>query len=104
MKKSDEAIVEKSANKGERSLAEPMERRASPRGETGEAQHVPDESRGSVTRQTQSRRVHWRTGYGSLSNRNRGGGLTALLHHVTVDALREAYGELKRWAAPAWTA
>ena len=26
--------------------------------------------------------------------------LTALLHHITVDALRKAYGELKRWAAP----
>ena len=50
MKKSDEAIVaEKSANKGERSLAEPMERRASPEGKPGGQNTCWTQSRGSVT-------------------------------------------------------
>ena len=93
MKKSDEAIVaEKSANKGERSLAEPMERRASPEGKPGGQNTCRTQSRGSVTQAADRIRQ-----FVKQEPRRR---LTALLHHVTVDALREAYGELKRWAAP----
>ena len=93
MKKSDEAVVaEKSANKGERSPAEPRERRASPEGKPG----------GQSTRRTQSRESVSQAAdrirqYVKQEPRGR---LTALLHHITVDALREAYGDLKRWAAP----
>ena len=43
MQKSDSGIVAvKSANKGERSPAEPMERKDRARGEFGRPKHVPD--------------------------------------------------------------
>ena len=91
MKKSDEAIVEeKPANKGPDSRRSRCERRAIP--EAGKPKHATGRRAGGAC----PRR---RTGYGS-SSREPKSRLTALLHHITVDALRKAYGELKRWAAP----
>ena len=89
MKKSDSAIVAvKSANKGASVPAEPMEPRAEPKGNlesqsTRRAQdresvsHAADRIRQFVQREPQER-------------------LTALLHHVTVDALRWAFFDLKK--------
>ena len=89
MKKSDSAIVAvKSTNKGASVPAEPMEPRAEPKGNlesqsTRRAQdresvsHAADRIRQFVQREPQER-------------------LTALLHHVTVDALRWAFFDLKK--------
>ena len=41
-----------------------------------------------------------RSGYGSSSREIQGERLTALLHHITPEALRDAYLALKRDAAP----
>ena len=93
MKKSDEVIVAgKPANKGERCLAEPVERRASPEGKPESQSTHRTQSRGSVSQAADRIRQ-----FIEQEPRRR---LTALLHHITVDALRKAYGELKRRAAP----
>lgn len=89
--KSDPAIVAgKSANKGARASAEPMERRAGAEENTVERGTPRTPGRTSVSpgldrvrqaaRETQEK-------------------LTALLHHVTVDLLRSAYGWLAKDAA-----
>ena len=92
VEKSDSAIVAvKSANKGERSLAESMERRAEPKGNPG----------GQSTRRTQGResvsqaidRIR------QFVEREPQERLTWLVHHLTVDALRWAFFALKRNAA-----
>ena len=92
MEKSDSVIVAvKSANNGTLVPAEPMERRTEPKGKlesqsTRRAQHresvsqAADRIRQFVQREPRER-------------------LTALLHHVTVDALRWAFFELKKDAA-----
>lgn len=93
MKKSDEAIVvEKPANKGERFPAESVERRALPEGKPESQSTRRTQSRGSVSQAADRIR--------EFIEREPKSRLTALLHHITVDALRKAYGELKRWAAP----
>ena len=93
MKKSDEAIVvEKPANKGERSPAESVERRALPEGKPESQSTRRTQSRGSVSQAADRIR--------EFIEREPKSRLTALLHHITADALRKAYGELKRWAAP----
>ena len=95
MKKSDEAIVaEKSANKGGAILGGADGAKGLTRGENREAK----------TRAGRRAGEAWTQAAGPdtavCQNRKPRRRLTALLHHVTVDALREAYGELKRWAAP----
>ena len=94
MKKSDEAIVAfwKPANKGERFPAESVERRASPEGKPESQSTRRTQRRGSVSQAADRIR--------EFIEREPKSRLTALLHHITVDALRKAYGELKRWAAP----
>ena len=93
MKKSDEAIVvEKPANKGERIPAESVERRALPEGKPESQSTRRTQRRGSVSQAADRIR--------EFIEREPKSRLTALLHHITVDALRKAYGELKRWAAP----
>ena len=89
MKKSDSAIVAvKSANKGASVPAEPMEPRAEPKGnlesqsirraqDRESVSHAADRIRQFVQQEPQER-------------------LTALLHHVTVDALRWAFFDLKK--------
>ena len=92
MEKSDSVIVAvKSANKGTSVPAESMERRTEPKGNPeGQSMrraqhresvsHAADRIRQFVQREPRER-------------------LTALLHHVTVDALRWAFFELKKNAA-----
>ena len=93
MKKSDEAIVvEKPANKGERFPAESVERRALPEGKPESQSTRRTQRRGSVSQAADRIR--------EFIEREPKSRLTALLHRITVDALRKAYGELKRWAAP----
>ena len=93
MEKSDSGIVAvKSANKGTAVPAEPMERRTEPEGDL-ESQS---------TRQTQD----WESVSQAADRirrfvqREPRGRLTTLLHHVTVDALRGSFFELKKNAAP----
>ena len=91
-KQSDSAIVAmKSANKGPRGPAEPMERRA------GTERNPRRES----TRRTQSRESVSQAAerIRQTATRKPREKLTALLHHVTPDALRWAFHALKRDAA-----
>ena len=93
MEKSDSGIVAvKSANKGTPVPAESMERRTEPEGNSGSQSTRRTQSRESVTQAADRIRQ-----FVQREPRER---LTALLHHVTVDALRWAYFELKKDAAP----
>ena len=92
MEKSDPAIVaEKPTNKGTRVPAESVEPRAGPEGNPGSQSTRRTQGRGSVSQAAERIRQFVRQ-----EPRER---LTALLHHVTVDALRWAFFELKRNAA-----
>ena len=92
MKKSDAAIVAvKPANKGERSPAEPGERRAAPEGNPDDQSTLLTLSGIGVSQAIGRIRQ-----YVEREPRER---LTALLHHVTVDALRWAFYGLKPKAA-----
>jgi RNA-directed DNA polymerase len=91
--KSDPAIVAlKPANKAERSVAEPGEPRAGTKGNAGQQSTGRAQDRESVSqalariRQTARQRKKER--------------FTALLHHVSVDLLRQAFFEIKKDAAP----
>ena len=92
MEKSDSAIVAmKPTNKGTQVPAEPVEPRAEPKGNL----------EGQSTRRTQDRESVSQAAdrirqFVQREPRER---LTALLHHVTADALRWAFYELKRNAA-----
>ena len=90
---SDEQVVPaKGSNKGEQSPAESVEGSCSTKGNIDEAR----------TRRTQGReRVS--QGLGGVREAARGDKkrkFTALLHHVTVDLLRDSYHSLKKRAAP----
>ena len=92
MEKSDSAIVAmKSANKGVVVPAEPMEPRAEPKGNP----------RGQSTRRAQDRESVSQAAerIRQFVQREPQARLTTLLHHVTVDALRWAFFELKRNAS-----
>ena len=92
MEKSDSVVVAvKSTNKGTRVPAEPMEPRTEPKGNPG----------GQSTRRTQCRESAPQAAerIRQFVRREPRERLTALLHHVTVDALRWAFFELKRDAA-----
>jgi len=92
MEKSDSAIVAvKSANKGASAPAEPVEPRAGPEGNPG----------GQSTRRTQDRESVSQAAnrIRQFVQRERKVRPTTLLHHVTVDALRWAFFELKKNAA-----
>ena len=92
MEKSDSAIVaEKSANKGTSVPAESMEPRAEPKGNPGSQSTRRAQDRESVSQAADRIRQ-----FVQREPRER---LTALLHHVTVDALRWAFFELKKDAA-----
>jgi RNA-directed DNA polymerase len=91
--KSDLAIVAtKPANKAERSAAEPGEPRAGTKGNAGQQSTGRAQDRESVSqalariRQTARQRKKER--------------FTTLLHHVSVDLLRQAFFEIKKDAAP----
>ncbi len=92
MEKSDSAIVAvKPANKGASASAEPVEPRAEPKGNP----------EGQSTRRTQNRESVSQAAdrIRQFVQRERKVRLTTLLHHVTVDALRWAFFELKKNAA-----
>ena len=92
MEKSDSAVVAaKSANKGTSVPAEPMEPRAEPEGNPGSQSARRTQGRESASQAADRIRRFVRQ-----EPRER---LTALLHHVTVEALRQAFFELKRDAA-----
>ncbi len=92
MEKSDSVILaEKSANKGAVVPAESMERRTEPKGNPGSQSTRRAQDRESVTQAADRIRQ-----FVQREPRER---LTALLHHVTVDALRWAFFELKKDAA-----
>ena len=93
MEKTDSAVVAaKSANKGASAPAEPMERRAEPEGNPGSQSARRTQCRGSASQAADRIR--------QVVQREPRERLTALFHHVTVDALHRAFFELKRDAAP----
>ncbi|MGH8829647.1 MAG: group II intron reverse transcriptase/maturase [Polaromonas sp.] len=91
--KSDLAIVAmKPANKAGQPVAEWAEPRAGTKGNTGQPHTRRTQSRGSVS-QGLDRVRH-------AARQRKKEKFTALLHHVTVDLLRESFLALKRRAAP----
>ncbi len=91
---SDDGVVPvKSANNaGQEAATEPMEGRPSTKGNTLQAATPRTRSRTSVSIALQRVR--------EVARRERSARFTALLHHVTVDLLRESFHALKRSAAP----
>lgn len=91
--KSDSAIVAvKSANKAERSVAERMEPRAGTKGNTNHPRMRRTQCRASMSPGVERVR--------KAAKQRKKEKLTALLHHVTVDLLRESFRALKRRASP----
>jgi hypothetical protein len=91
--KSDEAIVAgKPANKAERSATEPVERRAEAKGNASQPSTGRMQSRGAVSQGLERIR--------QAAREKKKERFTALLHHISVDLLGEAFGELKQNAAP----
>jgi group II intron reverse transcriptase/maturase len=91
--KSDSAIrAKKPANKVASAAAEWVEQRAGTKGNTGQAHTRRTQSRGSVSQGLDRVR--------NAARQRKKEKFTALLHHVTVDLLRESFLALKRQAAP----
>ena len=91
--KSDSAIrAKKPANKAGQPAAEWVEQRAGTKGNTGQPHTRRTQSRGSVSQGLERVR--------QAARQRKKERFTALLHHVTVDLLREAFYALKRKAAP----
>ena len=91
--KSDEAIVAgKPMNKAERSAAESVERRAEAEGNASQFSTDRIQSREDVSQGLERIRQAARE-----REKER---FTSLLHHVSAALLRQAFGELKRNAAP----
>ena len=90
---SDEQIVPaKHLNKGEQSPAEGVEGSCSTKGNTDEAH-----TRRTLSRESVSQGLE---GVREIARRDKKQKFTALLHHVTVELLRDSYFQLKRKAAP----
>ena len=85
-------VARKAANKGARVPAEPLERRAAAERNPRRAGTVRTQSRGAVSPGAERIR--------QFVKEKPGERLTALLHHITPEALGEAYHALKRDAAP----
>jgi hypothetical protein len=91
--KSDLAIVAmKPANKAVQTAAEWVEPRAGTKGNTGQPRTRRTQSRGSVSQGLERVR--------QAARQRKREKFTALMHHVTVDLLRDAFLALKRRAAP----
>src|ERR1700674_899837 len=91
--KSDSAVVAmKPANKAGQPAAEWVEPRAEARGNTGQPHTCRAQDRGSVPQGLERVR--------QAARQRKKERFTALLHHVTVELLREAFYALKRKAAP----
>jgi group II intron reverse transcriptase/maturase len=90
---SDEAVVpEKRSNKEALASAETVEGRASPKGNGGQATAVRTPSRGIASSRLEAVR--------QAARQSRDVRFTALLHHITIDLLKQSYNTLKRDAAP----
>jgi hypothetical protein len=90
---SEAAIVaEKPANNVERSAAEPVEPRAATKGNAGQQSTGRVQNRGTVTQALERIR--------QAARQRKKERFTALLHHVSIEHLGEAFGELKQNAAP----
>ena len=90
---SDEQVVPaKRPNKGEQFLAEGVEGSCSTKGNTAETHTLRAQGREGVSQGLQ--------GVREAARRDKKQRFTALLHHVTVDLLRDSYFTLKRKAAP----
>jgi len=93
LEKSDLAIVAmKPANKAGRPAAEWVEPRAGAKGNTDPPHTRRTQSRGSVSQGLDRVR--------QVARQRKKERFTALLHHVTIDSLRDAFLALKRRAAP----
>lgn len=93
LEKSDPAVVAmKPANKAGQPVAERVEPRAGAKGNTDQPRTRRTQSRDSVSQGLERVR--------QAARQRKRQAFTALLHHVTVDALREAFLALKRRAAP----
>jgi RNA-directed DNA polymerase len=91
--KSDEAVVAaKLSNEAEQSAEEAVERRAEAEGNARRFSTVRMQSRAAVPQGLERIRQ-------AARERNKEK-FTSLLHHVNIDLLRQAFGELKRNAAP----
>jgi group II intron reverse transcriptase/maturase len=91
--KSDLAIVAvKPANKAEQSAAEPAEPRAGTEGNAGQQSTGRAQSRETVSQALERIR--------QAARQRKKERFTALLHHVNVDLLRQAFFEIKKDAAP----
>src|SRR6266545_3655704 len=91
--KSDSAIVVvKPANKAEQSAAEPVEPRAEAKGKAGQHSTCRAQSRESVSQGLERIR--------KVAKEKKTERFTSLLHHISIDLLGEAFGELKQDAAP----
>ncbi len=91
--KSDSAIVAmKPANKAVRSAAELVERRAGTEGNAGQQSTLRAQNRAGVTQALERVR--------EAARQRKKERFTTLLHHVSVDTLREAFYALQRNAAP----
>ncbi len=91
--KSDLAIVAvKPANKAEQSAAEPVEPRAGTEGNAGQQSTGRAQSRETVSQALERIR--------QAARQRKKERFTALLHHVNVDLLRQAFFEIKKDAAP----
>src|ERR1700716_2360922 len=90
---SDSAIVAgKPTNKTEQSAAEPVERRAGAKGNAGQQSTRRAQSRVSVSQALERIR--------QAARQRKKEKFTALLHHISIDHLEEAFFELKEDAAP----
>jgi RNA-directed DNA polymerase len=91
--KSDSAVVAmKPTNKAERSVAEPVERRAGTKGNAGQQSTRRTQCRASVSQALERIR--------QAARQRRKEQFTALFHHISTDLLHEAFHELKEEAAP----
>ena len=90
---SDEVVVPmKRSNKEGLLSAETVEGRASPKGNGGQATAVRTRSRGIASNRLEAVR--------QAARQSKEVRFTALLHHITVDLLKQSYNALKRDAAP----
>ena len=90
---SDSAIVaEKPTNKAERSAAEPVEPRAEAKGNARQQSTGRAQSRGTVSQALERIR--------QAARQRKKEKFTALLHHISIDLLDEAFFELREDAAP----
>src|SRR6202008_870794 len=91
--KSDPAIVAmKPANKAEQSAAESVERRAGTKGNADQQSTRRTQSRENVSQALERIR--------KVARERKKERFTALLHHINIDLLEEAFFELKKNAAP----